>query len=183
MNEYINSHMFFPDDSADKIMRVIKRNVDEARSRFIIEPKIFITIGVGLMDSLEGFSSNFIRLDFTGKGYEMLGYPLLVDSTINPFEARVKYINECSMPRMSSFYSEALRNIGRTKSVPFASITPKKVIFNDPATIVYWKDGTKTVVKCQPGDTFDKEKGLAMALAKKVLGNKGNYNEYFKRWL
>lgn len=24
----------------------------------------------------------------------------------------------------------------------------KKVIFNDPATIVLWNDGTKTVVKC-----------------------------------
>lgn len=34
----------------------------------------------------------------------------------------------------------------------------KKVIFNDPATIILWKDGTKTVVKCQEGDTYDKEK-------------------------
>ena len=44
----------------------------------------------------------------------------------------------------------------------------KNVIFNDPATIVFWKDGTKTVVKCQDGDEFDPEKGLAMAIAKKA---------------
>ena len=53
----------------------------------------------------------------------------------------------------------------------------KKVIFNDPATIVYWKDGTKTVVKCQNGDDFDSEKGFAMAFLKKCWGNKGNFND------
>ena len=51
----------------------------------------------------------------------------------------------------------------------------KNVIFNDPATIVFWEDGTKTVVKCQDGDEFDPEKGLAMAIVKKAYGNKGNY--------
>lgn len=56
------------------------------------------------------------------------------------------------------------------------------VIFNDPATIVFWSDGTKTVVKCQEGDTFDSEKGLAMAISKKALGNQGNFNEVFKKW-
>lgn len=53
----------------------------------------------------------------------------------------------------------------------------KKVIFNDPATIIYWKDGTKTVVKCQEGDNFDSEKGFAMAFLKKCWGNKGNFND------
>ena len=53
----------------------------------------------------------------------------------------------------------------------------KKVIFNDPATIIYWKDGTKTVVKCQEGDDFDPEKGFAMAFLKKCWGNKGNFND------
>ena len=48
-----------------------------------------------------------------------------------------------------------------------------KVIFNDPATIVMWDDGTKTVVKCE-GEKFDPEKGLAMAITKKALDNKGN---------
>lgn len=41
------------------------------------------------------------------------------------------------------------------------------VIFNDPATIVFWSDGTKTVVKCCEDDEFDEEKGLAMAVCKK----------------
>lgn len=58
----------------------------------------------------------------------------------------------------------------------------KKVIFNEPATIVIWSDGIKTVVKCDC-ESFDPEKGLAMAIAKRALGNKGNYYETFKKWL
>ena len=57
-----------------------------------------------------------------------------------------------------------------------------KVIFNPPATIVLWNDGTKTVVKTQNGEVFDPEKGLAMAISKKALGNKGNYFEQIKKW-
>lgn len=58
----------------------------------------------------------------------------------------------------------------------------KKVIFNDPATIVLWRDGHKTVVKCQDGDEFDKEKGLAMAIVKYCCGNNGFYNDIFRKW-
>ena len=59
----------------------------------------------------------------------------------------------------------------------------KDVIFNEPATIILWADGTKTVVKCQEGEGYDPEKGMAMAMSKKALGNKGNYCEVFKKWL
>ena len=48
----------------------------------------------------------------------------------------------------------------------------ERVIFNDPATIVIWKDGSKTIVKCQDGDTYSKELGLAMAISKKFLVKK-----------
>lgn len=59
-------------------------------------------------------------------------------------------------------------------------IRVKKIITNPPALIVFWEDGTKTVVKRQEGDTYDIEKGFAMAFIKKILGNKGNYNNYIK---
>lgn len=59
----------------------------------------------------------------------------------------------------------------------------KNVIFNDPATIVFWTDGSKTVVKVQDGETFDPEKGLAMAIAKKHFGNEGNYCNHLKKWI
>lgn len=59
----------------------------------------------------------------------------------------------------------------------------KDVIFHNPATIILWEDGTKTVVKCGKNDTYDPEKGMAMAICKKLMGNKGNYNNVFKKWL
>ena len=74
-------------------------------------------------------------------------------------------------------YKKPCRNIDYSYFWPEV----KKVIFNDPATIVYWKDGTKTVVKCQNGDDFDPEKGFAMAFLKKCWGNKGNFNDELRK--
>lgn len=45
----------------------------------------------------------------------------------------------------------------------------RQVMFNPPATIVHWSDGTKTVARCNEQDTFSEEVGLAMACAKKLL--------------
>ena len=56
----------------------------------------------------------------------------------------------------------------------------KDIIINDPATIILWKDGTKTVVKCQPVDTFDPGTGIAMAILKKLYGNSGFYKDIFE---
>lgn len=47
---------------------------------------------------------------------------------------------------------------------------PERVIFNPPATIVIWKDGTKTVVKVQD-DRYDRMTGVALCYVKKALGN------------
>lgn len=59
----------------------------------------------------------------------------------------------------------------------------KNVIFAPPATIVYWSDGSKTVVKCSEKDVFDPEKGLAMAIAKRYGGNKGSYYKEIQNWV
>lgn len=66
-------------------------------------------------------------------------------------------------------------------SFRFSDLRPKikKVIFNPPATIILWADGTKTVVKAS-GEKYDKEKGVAMAIVKKLTGNLGRYNEIIK---
>lgn len=66
------------------------------------------------------------------------------------------------------------------KQVP---LSIEKVIFNDPCTIILWSDKTKTVVKCGEDEEYDPEKGMAMAISKKFLGNNGNYYETFKKWL
>lgn len=58
----------------------------------------------------------------------------------------------------------------------------KKVIYHAPATIVYWDDGTKTVVKCDNRDTYSKEAGLALCYMKKILGSSRAFNDVLKEW-
>lgn len=53
-------------------------------------------------------------------------------------------------------------------------LQPKKIIFNGPATIVMWNDGTKTVVKQSKFDDYDYEKSFAMCVVKKVFGDQYN---------
>lgn len=87
---------------------------------------------------------------------------------------------------------------------PIAAYGIENVIFQNPATIVFWSDGTKTVVNCMDNvedkkkivdgkeiivrkprkcDTYSKEAGLAMAIAKKWAGNNGNYNNIFRKFI
>jgi len=56
-------------------------------------------------------------------------------------------------------------------TVPNNALTAEKVVFNYPATVVLWADGTKTVVRCDKDDEFDEMKGLALCYMKKALGN------------
>ena len=59
----------------------------------------------------------------------------------------------------------------------------ERVIYNAPATIIYWTDGTKTVVKCQPGDEYDRLTGFLLAVCKKAFGNTGAYNKLIKTFV
>ena len=67
-----------------------------------------------------------------------------------------------------------------TKQSTNRRVKIKDIIFSDPATVVFWSDDTKTVVKTRGGEKYDKEKGLAMAIVKKITGNTGNYYNIFK---
>lgn len=62
------------------------------------------------------------------------------------------------------------------------SLRPKKVVFNGPATVVFWEDGTKTVVK-NHGELYDREKALMAASLKKLLGNYTGFEKPFRKWI
>ena len=57
-----------------------------------------------------------------------------------------------------------------------------KIIINEKkkTTVAIWGDGSKTVVKCQPGDEFDAEKGIAMCFVKRSFKNRGCYNDWMR---
>jgi hypothetical protein len=71
---------------------------------------------------------------------------------------------------------------GSLKLTTTSKPTIKDVIFNPPATIVFWSDNTKTVVQTRGDDIYDPEKGLAMAISKKMLGNKRDYYHTFQKY-
>lgn len=80
-------------------------------------------------------------------------------------------------------YARGTKLTGTIKDQIVSVPSIKNVIFSDPATIIFWMDGTKTVVKTQDGEKYDKEKGFAMAVCKKVFGNERDYYHVFKRWM
>ena len=58
------------------------------------------------------------------------------------------------------------------------SLVPTRIIFNPPATIVYWEDGDKTVVKCEEGTEFNEYFGFCAALAKRIYGNNSQVKKH-----
>lgn len=54
----------------------------------------------------------------------------------------------------------------------------KQIIINPPATIIIWKDGTKTV--CKSNEEYDPEVGVAMCIAKKYFGSRNQFTKAVK---
>lgn len=114
---------------------------------------------------------NIDSIEFSGYVFPKFEGHIMGIQTVEP---KVSYKDYSRYYKMNDV--EFNRHLNRIPEI-------KNVIFNDPATIVFWDDGTKTVVKCQPGDSFDPEKGLAMAITKKAYGNKGSYCNQLRKWL
>lgn len=100
------------------------------------------------------------------------------------------YVDDCAIGRavlrgpVTDYAEISMKKIQKQDNICFGFMGPyiRKVVFNDPATIVFWSDNTKTVVKCGPDDIFDKEKGLAMAICKKMACNDTRFHKVFKQW-
>lgn len=60
---------------------------------------------------------------------------------------------------------------------------PKKVIFNGPATIVLWQDGTKTVVKRFEDDEYDWRMAIIWCILKKIFGSFNKANKYLEKFI
>lgn len=78
-------------------------------------------------------------------------------------------LDELPIAKVRGYINEKL------PAMPYPGI--KKVIFNNPVTIILWNDGTKTVVKCSKNEKFDPEKGLSMAISERVLGSYSKFKK------
>lgn len=56
-------------------------------------------------------------------------------------------------------------------------IKPKRIIHSKNVTVVFWNDGTKTLVRCAKDETPDNYTAFCAAYCKKVFGN----NSHLKR--
>lgn len=100
----------------------------------------------------------------------------------DPYSWHIRYGGYDRVPCKRSRQSTERAQKNDTVKFGMCSVSIRKVIFNDLATVVLWSDGTKTVVKCGPEDTFDMEKGLAMAIVKKMAGNDNRFHKVFKQY-
>lgn len=126
-----------------------------------------------------------ITLD-TGHTFQFKSYDIYWDSARNAYiKKNGRYHQDALDNARYAAQAQAMYNRTYEKEARAAMSTAsiKNVIFAPPATIVYWSDGSKTVVKCSEKDVFDPEKGLAMAIAKHCGGNKGSYYKEIQSWV
>ena len=80
--------------------------------------------------------------------------------------------NECdSCPHFEECYADEIADCEDSEPLMWGVPDIERVVFNDPATIVFWEDGTKTVVKCAKDQTFERYAGFIAACAKKMFGS------------
>lgn len=125
------------------------------------------------------FSSNTIlpigeKCEIVADGETTYDNPVTIIEKINPSELNPEIRKR--LRRITSY------KVVWDKKRPSDCI--ENVYFNEEkgVTCVVWKDGKKTLVRCQSGDIWDKEKALALCYMKRVLGNRGSFNEVLKKY-
>lgn len=137
-------------------------------------------------------SANIINTMFCGPETRISVSLTTKNDDITVFLLYKPFESICNICIKSKLIKNVLNEKFTTSAIPSAdlilnsklyNLEIKKVLYKNPATIVYWTDGSKTVVKCQENDKYDPEKGLVMAILKKIYGNTGCYYKLFKKWL
>lgn len=97
---------------------------------------------------------------------------ILAELLNDKIDEKIQQINKDSKRKLKKVKKDNINYF--TKSINQVIFTKKN------ETIVLWKDGTKTVVVCQEGDEFDREKGFALCIIKYLFGNISEFNNIFK---
>lgn len=133
----------------------------------------------------------------TNTGYPMGGYSEgWSDHTITHYPdaqgltygTMCSYCQECMYAEDSASRQDRHEQKNRDafgQQVPLANINQliQRVIINEPYTIILWKDGSKTRVKCNDEDEFDADKGVAFAILKRICGNDNTFHKIFTEFV
>ena len=155
-------------------MGVTRKDIDDLKLYAECRGKLvpLVKIQTDMERSMTSYDSDNWKIDITGRTNVNE-----LDSYISTTGTSPSIFVDETLGRFDREWNRYVINLYLTK------VTIGKVIFNDPATIIFWSDKTKTVVKAQDGEKFDKMTGLAMAISKKALGNHGCYYNVFRKWI
>ena len=162
---------------AQTVIKNLSRTFDRKKIPYVATSDEFETNNVhvkfNITDPLKWYEEMF-----RGKS-AIFGKKELVDA------ARSRFFHVMpGTPKMSLEKYIIENTVFETKPAPTrTSYLPEieKVHFSGPATTVIWADGTKTTVKCQDGDIYSEETGMALCISKKAFGNMPNFNNIFKK--
>lgn len=161
---------------ADEIQKKLDQMYKEREmEKMIYKGKPVVDISPGVHEAHVRFMDNLmsiIRPREIGITHESLADGVTI-------EIKCDEVQTCRLYDTYDFRVYNQRPIPPAPATPRKPV-PKKVIFNGSATTILWKDGTKTTVKCQDEDVWDDDVDIAMCYLKKMLGNKGNYNNIFR---
>ena len=92
-------------------------------------------------------------------------------------ELRISVANEINKTMFDALYAWG-KAAGYINIDEFGRIEPKKVIINDPATVVFFNDGTKAVAKAKDGDEYDPLFGIMACALRKTGKNRVRIDEW-----
>lgn len=119
--------------------------------------------------------------EFTQKNFvRLINFLNLYDDCITYFYNGSVMSFSCNNKKMASDLSKRIHELSNKKTKDseisannlYKTFEVKDILVNGPATIVFWEDGTKTVVKYDSEDLYDAEKAVAMCFMKKALGSR-----------
>lgn len=126
----------------------------------------------------EGFTIPSVKLNCSFEDLKNCKHDADSDVYIAPDAHAVlkSWLSDCA-----GFSAVGVRSNQATAKYKMISIPiPTKIIYNGPATIVFWVDGTKTIVKKSKKEKDNKYNAFCAALAKKIYGTNSNVNRIVK---
>lgn len=140
-----------------------------------------ITYKIKWVMFIEGMLIHSETNEFTSKNYNrLLDFLSLYNDCIRYYVDTDGMRFDCKDVESAEVLTNRINNLSNKKTKDstisannlYNTFEIKDILVNGPATIVFWTDGTKTVVKCGPDDSYDIEKAVAMCFMKKDLGSR-----------
>ena len=102
----------------------------------------------------------------------------VITDTFNMRVLSIRQARDCGLTERVTIEGLVKDGLGpRSYGATWLAEKAVKVIYNPPATIAFWADGSKTVVKCDKDDVYDPKYGLALCYMKKALGSSRAFND------